>query len=842
MAPHLGHRRFERVLSEHSGRQLLLLKDDNERRAILRRFRLDLMPEIDGNSRVFGLRLLQNQSFPGLATVFEAGASEHYFEVLEAFLNGPSLLESIDEVHRLLPVTLGLAMAKDLARGLQELHEIQEPSGSPAHLIHGDISLNHLVLSMDGQLRLVGVTGLRGDPRHDVKKLVEMLLLLLKPQEASAKGRALLARIQRFEAGSAADLSQGLNRFLAKVDPALIAAKRRAFAGAFARFQPEGGVFAKITALARDDLASAAPPVRNPSQPPPMRRPASDASPPPLPRRSSVGASGSPPPLRVNPGASLSVSVSQPKARHDPSLGRGRSRSPKEIHEQISQVMPTTLREGRRQQVPVPADNAPPRPPPKEPEIGELSDQLMAGAYRVVGSIGRGGMGEVYLARDVRPGKRGRLVALKVLGTGHDDEDYSDALGMLMDEASIMAQIKHPNVLRVIDFQKAKRRYFLATEYLEGRPLVRVMIDAYDRPEGLSYPDIAAIGAQAADGLHAAHTVVTAKGKRLHVVHRDVSPQNIFVTYQGRVKVLDFGVARATERVSRTQAGLVKGKAAYMSPEQAEGRDLDGRSDVFALGICLWEMTAGRRLFKRESEYETLLAVQTDPVPSPTRSRGNPDPAFDRIILGALERDLGRRTPSAEALATQLREYAERHNMSDLERESARLITRLYGNSAEQERKLIQRLEEEVGGGTTLGEALEAMESPEPNTTEITMAADPYALKDLDDFGTRTGVAASELSDPKIRMIAGLKRAQAEREARLRAQVRSISGSTQIQSEPREEPEDQKVTQDTKPQGVSEDMVTEVHARESSGLGLGWLFLLLLLSFVSVGAVLWAFG
>ena len=224
--------------------------------------------------------------------------------------------------------------------------------------------------------------------------------------------------------------------------------------------------------------------------------------------------------------------------------------------------------------------------------------------------------------------------------------------------------------------------YFLATEYLEGRPLVRLMIEAYSREGGLDYGAIATIGADAALGLHAAHTASTVDGAPLKVIHRDVSPQNIFVMYDGTTKVIDFGVARASERVCRTEVGLVKGKTAYMSPEQAEGRELDGRSDVFGLGVCLWEMAAGRRLFKREQEYETLLAVQSGEIAPPSQVRGLPNAVLDHIILSALHRDPHQRTPSAHALAAQLIEFADHASGPDRRRRVRELLQRLFGEVA----------------------------------------------------------------------------------------------------------------------------------------------------------------
>src|SRR5262249_13964816 len=176
-------------------------------------------------------------------------------------------------------------------------------------------------------------------------------------------------------------------------------------------------------------------------------------------------------------------------------------------------------------------------------------------------------------------------------------------------------------------------------------------------------------------------------------VHRDVSPQNIFLTYQGITKVIDFGVARATQRVSKTAVGVVKGKAAYMSPEQTEGKEVDARSDVFSLGVCLWEMAAGRRLFKRDSEYETLMAVSTAPIERPTTVRGKSNPALDRVIRGALTRNRDKRTQTALELATQLADFAAQHGFKEPRESIVQLMQRLFGNVAAEERALIRSLE-----------------------------------------------------------------------------------------------------------------------------------------------------
>jgi serine/threonine-protein kinase len=324
------------------------------------------------------------------------------------------------------------------------------------------------------------------------------------------------------------------------------------------------------------------------------------------------------------------------------------------------------------------------------PGVSEI-EPTSFGRYEVVASIGKGGMGEIYLARMRGAGRAGgKLFALKVLiqEAGEDEE----LLAMFMDEASIMAQIHDPNVLEVFDFGRERDLYFLAMEYLEGRPLVRVMIDGYQKGPGLDYRLIATIGADAARGLYAAHIATGRNGQPLSVVHRDVSPQNIFVLYSGASKVIDFGVARATERLSHTQAGQLKGKAAYMSPEQVNGDPVDARSDVFSLGVCLWEMSAGRRLFRRGNDWETMSAVLQGPIVAPTRLRGVEDPALDVIILGALDRDPKKRTPSAGALEEQLAAYLAR--APSMDDPVAVLMKQLYGQEAEAERELIRQLED----------------------------------------------------------------------------------------------------------------------------------------------------
>lgn len=355
------------------------------------------------------------------------------------------------------------------------------------------------------------------------------------------------------------------------------------------------------------------------------------------------------------------------------------------------------------------------------------------GRYEVVASIGRGGMGEIYLARR-RDKRSAPLVALKVLVAEGDNDD--DLVAMFMDEAAIMAQIHHPNVLEVLDFGREGGRYFLAMEYLAGRPLVRLMIDAYQREQGVELPVVAWIGANAARGLDAAHAAVGTNGQPLQVVHRDVSPQNVFVTYAGSSKVIDFGVARASERVAQTTAGQLKGKAAYMSPEQVQGQVVDRRSDVFSLGTCLWEVTAGRRLFKRDNEWETMSAVVSGPIVPPSKVRGSGDAELDAIILRALERSPDKRYQTAGELAVRLEGFAKKR-APDPQKVVEALLERLYGGEAREERALIAEMEQREAKADDIDtlRQLSGISLSPSGLRDMTLIGQPEALRDLDRFG-----------------------------------------------------------------------------------------------------------
>jgi len=263
-------------------------------------------------------------------------------------------------------------------------------------------------------------------------------------------------------------------------------------------------------------------------------------------------------------------------------------------------------------------------------------------------------MAEVFLAKQTGMEGFEKLVVVKrILPQLCSDDAF---VKMFLNEARVAARLNHPNVVQIFDLGKLAEQYFIAMEYVHGedlRDVIRVATDADKRPPlGLA----CRIVADTLAGLHYAHTRVGTDGKPLGLVHRDVSPQNVLVTFEGTIKLCDFGIAKATRAIdaAQTQAGLLKGKYAYMSPEQARGQAVDARSDVFCAGILLWELAAWQRLFKRPTEMSTLMAVAEEPVRAPRSVDALIPAELDRLIMKALARNPEERFASAQEMRAAL--------------------------------------------------------------------------------------------------------------------------------------------------------------------------------------------
>jgi eukaryotic-like serine/threonine-protein kinase len=283
------------------------------------------------------------------------------------------------------------------------------------------------------------------------------------------------------------------------------------------------------------------------------------------------------------------------------------------------------------------------------------------GRYRVVDEIGIGGMASVHLARMDGPGGFQKWVAIKRIHP-HLVEDET-FVNMFLDEARVAARISHPNVATVFELGKHEDTYWIAMEYLHGEPLREVMRRTEELGQPMP-PEIACrVIADAAEGLHAAHELLGKNGEKLGLVHRDVTPHNLFVTYDGNTKVVDFGIAKFTSRMANTRAGTLKGKLAYMSPEQVAGEPIDRRTDVFALGVVLWELTTGQRLFRMESDLDTLAKVQECAVPRPsTIVRGYPID-LEKIVMKALAKTKNERYRTAREFSRALQSLLMRRGL-----------------------------------------------------------------------------------------------------------------------------------------------------------------------------------
>jgi serine/threonine-protein kinase len=269
-------------------------------------------------------------------------------------------------------------------------------------------------------------------------------------------------------------------------------------------------------------------------------------------------------------------------------------------------------------------------------------------------------MATVYLGRLAGPPGHesafDRVVALKVI-----KEEYCrhpEFVMMFLDEAKIISRLSHPNCVQVIELGTEGDRLFIAMELLLGQSLWDVWDGCRTRGVRLRYDMAAWIGARIAEGLHHAHEMRDAQGNPQLLVHRDVNASNVIVTYDGNVKVIDFGLAKAKGRAYKTAGGVVKGKLAYLSPEQVAGQPVDRRADVFALGTTLWELMVDRRLFKTKDDAETLKRVYAAEVPDPTRLVDGFPPALWHILQRALAREADARYPTAAEFARALDEFA----------------------------------------------------------------------------------------------------------------------------------------------------------------------------------------
>jgi serine/threonine protein kinase len=284
-----------------------------------------------------------------------------------------------------------------------------------------------------------------------------------------------------------------------------------------------------------------------------------------------------------------------------------------------------------------------------------MRDPIPFGKYVLLERISVGGMAEVFKAKSFGVEGFEKLLAIKrILPSLAEDGDFID---MFIDEAKICGQLNHANVCQIFELGRVEDSHFIAMEYVWGKDLLQ-MQNRFRKLRQTMKPEMAGyIASKMCEGLDYAHKKKDATGKALGIIHRDISPQNILVSYEGELKIIDFGIAKAAVRSSKTQAGVLKGKFGYMSPEQVRGLPLDRRSDVFAIGTILYELLVADRLFVGESDFETLERVRNVDVPPPSKNVKDCPPELEKIILKALAKDVEDRYQWASEMQEELQAF-----------------------------------------------------------------------------------------------------------------------------------------------------------------------------------------
>ncbi|CAN5600673.1 hypothetical protein BH11MYX1_BH11MYX1_05850 [soil metagenome] len=315
---------------------------------------------------------------------------------------------------------------------------------------------------------------------------------------------------------------------------------------------------------------------------------------------------------------------------------------------------------------------------PLEPTIGA---PLRVGRYDVISHLATGGMAQIYLARQTGLGAFERHVVLKtILRERASDQRF---VTMFLDEAKLAATLNHQNIAQVYEVDQADGAYFMAMEYVHGENARAILETTLRRGWTIPLELAVMIVSGAAAGLHHAHERKGKQGQPLNIVHRDVTPANIMVGFDGSVKVLDFGIAKAEERATKTVGGTIKGKYGYMSPEQCKGKPIDRRSDIFALGIVLYELSTLRRAFKGNDDFETMKRIVAGEVILPSVAVAGYPRELEAIILTAMANDPNARFQAAQEMTEALDAFTVRAKLSASNTAMGRFMAQLFGAKKE---------------------------------------------------------------------------------------------------------------------------------------------------------------
>ena len=374
------------------------------------------------------------------------------------------------------------------------------------------------------------------------------------------------------------------------------------------------------------------------------------------------------------------------------------------------------------------------------------------GKYILLDKIATGGMAEIWLAKQTGVEGFEKLVVIKkILPHFTHDKEF---VTMFLDEARIAAKLNHPNIVQIYDLGKEQNTYYIAMEYISGDDIRGILQTSIKQGKFLPLQFAVRIISQAAAGLHYAHTLTDMYGTPMNIVHRDISPQNILVTYTGTTKIVDFGIAKAATQSQETRAGTLKGKFAYMSPEQALGKKLDGRSDLFALGIVLYEITVGKRLFKSDSELKTLRMITEEPITPPIEVNPKYPKKLNDIIMKALERDRDKRYKNCNEFHVELEGFLREYPKPSSTVELSKWMKTIFAEKIEKVKAKHEQLLKESPDDLLLTDILDSDKSSKsPLSTEssnISQISQMLGSSSLSLATTTTGTGSGYGANPLL--------------------------------------------------------------------------------------------
>jgi serine/threonine protein kinase len=415
--------------------------------------------------------------------------------------------------------------------------------------------------------------------------------------------------------------------------------------------------------------------------------------------------------------------------------------------------------------------------------LGVVRSPIPFGKYLLLDRLSIGGMAEVYRAKSMGPEGFEKIIAIKrILPSMGEDKDF---VKMFIDEAKIAGQLSHGNICQIFELGIADGAHFIAMEYVWGKDLLQIQNRYQKLGKRMPVEMACYVISRVCEGLQYAHRKKDPLGRPLDIVHRDCSPQNLLVSYDGEVKVIDFGIARAATRSSRTNAGVLKGKFGYMSPEQVRGLPIDRRSDIFAIGTVLYESLTGERLFLGESDFSTLERVRNGDISSPKKHLPDLPDAVEAIVMKALKRDPDDRYQWCGEMNADLRKYLSAQKTPFTAKLLGDALKETFATELERERELIEEYKRLDPKKAQTGEHNGLMKTQHMPFIAVTTPRPDPASAETEQEDAPTAVFG-EISPERL---ASIKQAMAERRQEPAPDPASFEGmGMSMQSSPAQSP------------------------------------------------------